>query len=360
MPIPPYREIACVADPVSPELIDEQAYFLVNPDVRDAGMGAAEHFREHGQREGRRQAVNLAEVHALREEKLSRLRFRRPPAPGRMPGEAMNFLTEDLIAEFRIPRHPPVSSHDYDGFLADMQRASPEKLFLDVGAGLRGTVTSNMVNMDVFAAVSTDVVGVGEELPFEDDQFDFIVCGAVLEHTRRPWDVAREMCRVCKPGGTLRIDWPFISPVHGYPSHYFNATPEGVISLFEQYCDIAGSTVEQHNHPIQGLWWILALWRSGLPPDGHAAFEAMTIGEILARKPEELVTAEFCRLLNAETQRIIPAGSTLVATKRSAAASTSSLAAENAALQESLRIMRASTSWRITAPMRKILSGLRS
>jgi hypothetical protein len=168
------------------------------------------------------------------------------------------------------------------------------------------------------------------------------------------------MCRVCKPGGTLRIDWPFISPVHGYPSHYFNATPEGVISLFEQYCDIAGSTVEQHNHPIQGLWWILALWRSGLPPDGHAAFEAMTIGEILARKPEELVTAEFCRLLNAETQRIIPAGSTLVATKRSAAASTSSLAAENAALQESLRIMRASTSWRITAPMRKILSGLRS
>jgi SAM-dependent methyltransferase len=240
-----------------------------------------------------------------------------------------------------------------------MQRASPDKMFLDVGAGLRPIVTSNMVNMDVFAAVSTDVVCVGEDLPFEDDQFDFILCGAVLEHTRRPWDVAREMCRVCKPGGTLRIDWPFISTVHGYPSHYFNATPEGVISLFERYCDIAGSSVEAHNHPIHGLWWVLALWQSGLPADDRAGFRAMTVEDILAAPPDAQLSAGFCRNLNEETQRIIPAGSTLVAIKRSGQMASPDLAAENIALQESLRIIRASTSWRITAPLRRIFAGKR-
>ena len=179
------------------------------------------------------------------------MRFSNPV--GRAPGAAVNVLTADLRHEFRIPEHPPVSSLEYGGFIEDMLQASPDKLFLDVGSGLRSEVYSNMINMDIYNTISTDVVGVGEHLPFDDDQFDYVLCGAVLEHTRRPWDVAREICRVVKPSGTVRVDWPFISPVHGYPSHYFNATPEGVISLFEKYCDVEYSVVASNNHPIQGL-----------------------------------------------------------------------------------------------------------
>lgn len=360
-----FQEIACVEAPASAEAVIEAAYWRANPDARDQGLSAAEHFLHSGQSEGRKQAINQAEVSALREQKLARLRFRRPPTPGRAPGEAMNFLTEDLVREFRIPPHPPISDHSYDGFVADLQRQNPASLFLDLGAGLRSTVSSNMVNIDVFPAISTDVVCVGEDLPFEDDQFDFVLCAAVLEHTRRPWDVAREMCRVLKPGGTLRVDYPFISPVHGFPSHYFNATPEGVVSLFERYCDIQGCTVESNNHPIHGLWWILALWREGLFGDDRKTFDSLTIAQILHQPAESHLESRFCSLLDDGMLRIIPAGSTLVATKKPFLAGTQmpeerALRAEAEALREELRLVRASTSWKITAPIRSALSRLRS
>ena len=311
-----FRDIACVEHPMSPEAVREGSYFLVNPDVRAVGMAAAAHFREYGRQEGRLQAVNEAEVRALREAKLSRVRFRRPPSRDRRAGDAMDFLTDDLVREFRIPQCPPVSSNDYGGLLVDRQRANPQQMFLDLGAGLRSTVSSNLINMDVFAAVSTDVVCIGEDLPFEDAQFDFVLCAATLEHTRRPWDVAREICRVLKPGGTVRIDYPFLQPVHGYPSHYFNATPEGTISLFERYCDIEASTVDAHNHPMHALRWLLEVWRDGLPAEGRAEFEAMTVADLLSRPAQDRLGEAFCHTLGAAAQRIIPAGSTLVGIRK--------------------------------------------
>jgi SAM-dependent methyltransferase len=359
-----YREVACIEPPISPECVIEAAYWEANPDIAAIGMPAAEHYRQYGCRENRKQAINQAEVKAIRERKLQRVRFRRPPNAGRKAGEPADFLSDDLRREFRIPRHPPVSSNDYGPFIADMQRERPASLFLDVGCGLRSTVSSNMVNMDVFAAVSTDVIAVGEDMPFEDDQFDFILCAAVLEHTRRPRDVAREMCRVVKPGGMVRIDYPFLQPVHGYPSHYFNATPEGAISLFEDYCDIDYSIVETNNHPIQALRWIIDLWQEGLNDSDRAAFEAMSLGQILARPAQEHLADGFCRNLDPQTQRLIAAGSTLVAIKKPGVRGAPGrngrdTVAENAALHAALRTMRASTSWKLTAPMRWILSTLR-
>jgi 2-polyprenyl-3-methyl-5-hydroxy-6-metoxy-1,4-benzoquinol methylase len=53
-----------------------------------------------------------------------------------------------------------------------------------------------VVNLDIFRSVSTDVISVAEDMPFADEQFDFVLCFAVLEHVRRPWDVAREIGRV--------------------------------------------------------------------------------------------------------------------------------------------------------------------
>jgi len=59
-------------------------------------------------------------------------------------------------------------------------------------------------------------IGVGENLPFQDSTFDIVTCYTVLEHVQNPTAVIREMVRVLKAGGMLRIKaptylWPFES-----------------------------------------------------------------------------------------------------------------------------------------------------
>lgn len=49
-----------------------------------------------------------------------------------------------------------------------------------------------------------------EELPFEDDTFDFVVCNASFHHYIHPDTVAAEMHRVLKTGGKLLIGDPYV------------------------------------------------------------------------------------------------------------------------------------------------------
>ncbi len=309
-------EVACIERPTSVEAIQEAGYFAANPEVRGMGVSAQFHFATAGRREGRLQWINMDEVAAMREEKLSRLRFRRPPEGQREYGQAANFLTPRLIAEFGIPETPPISANLYGGPFIDEMLSDGRRLCLDVGAGLRHSCFSNVVNTEIYNSASTDVICVGEDLPFEDNQFDYVICAAVLEHTRRPWDVAEEIIRVLTPGGKVLVDYPFLQGVHGYPHHYFNATPQGAISLFEGGCEILSSTIEPNNHPINSIWWLLASWRHGLDGADRQQFENITIGELLATPLDQLQNAGFCRNLREDIRQIIPAGSTLIARKK--------------------------------------------
>jgi SAM-dependent methyltransferase len=47
-----------------------------------------------------------------------------------------------------------------------------------------------------------------DDLPFPDDQFDFIVARHVIEHLQRPVEFFGECLRVCKPGGLLYFEAP--------------------------------------------------------------------------------------------------------------------------------------------------------
>ena len=50
------------------------------------------------------------------------------------------------------------------------------------------------------------IVGVGEELPYEDASFDAVVCVDVLEHVQDLDKVISEITRVLKPGGMFLFD----------------------------------------------------------------------------------------------------------------------------------------------------------
>ncbi len=316
MRTPPQRfeAVACVATPSDPDAVDPESYLAANPDVRRAGVDARTHFLASGRAEGREQWINHAEVARIRRDKLARTRFRRAPS-GQQDG-VLNFLSPALIASFGIPEHPPASGHPYwDSLIAEFT-AHPERLYLDLGAGLRRTYYSNVVNAEIYANISTDVLCVGEDLPFADAAFDGVFAFAVLEHTKRPWDVAREICRVLRPGGRVIIDWPFLQQVHGFPHHYYNATPEGNRALFADSVDVEHLVVSEGQKPIFALWGLLEVWLTGLAPADAERFRALTVADILARPPAAHLAEPYCRNIAAEVERMVPAGSTLIGTRK--------------------------------------------
>lgn len=226
-------ELQCVEVIKISDQIIEEAYYAANPDVKKSGMRAKEHFENHGKFEPVRvQFINVDEVIEMRREKLKKIKFRENYYDLNLDGYAANLLDPKEKDEIGNTDTPPISCNQYDEKLMDEIRNNPDKKYLDVGAGLRTHVFSNVFNTEIYPYISTDIICIGENLPFADNQFDKVLCIAVLEHTRKPWEVAKELVRVLKPGGKLHIDYPFLQPVHGYPHHYFNATPKGNASLF--------------------------------------------------------------------------------------------------------------------------------
>ena len=308
--------------PVSAENYDEAACLAANPDVAEGvckgnHRSGREHFDAFGFRENRWQerSRNIA---LLQWEKIERIEpMLRREMPHARRGIKHDFLSDSLRSETAIAGTSDGSPHriefnQYDDSVLQLIEECRDGLVLDGGAGRGPTCYPNVVTLEIFDFISTDILGVGEALPFHHAGFDGVISVAVLEHTRGPCACAEEIVRVLEPGGRLVCCVPFLQPLHGYPHHYYNMSGLGLRALFERRLGIDD---QDSTLPIWSLTWIVQSWAKDLPDRAREEFISLRLGDLLAA-PVTLVERPWVRELSREKNFELASATILFTRKR--------------------------------------------
>lgn len=158
-------------------------------------------------------------------------------------------------------------------------------LVLDCGSGNTPLAAPNLVNLEVFRFPNTTVVASGGRLPFRDACFDAVLSAAVLEHVPDPFAYCREILRVLKPGGELRIDSAFLQPYHACPDHYFGTTHSGLAAATAGFATVARG-VDESQSPLVALQAMLFVYSRALADEAHRRrFLDSRVGDLLALPP---------------------------------------------------------------------------
>jgi SAM-dependent methyltransferase len=232
--------------------------------------------------------------------------------------EAATFPLYTTDQPFNLDDYKSESQGHLPDIFVDFVRAQPDKLFLDLGCGYRGDVLfPNLLNVEVYPSRSADlIVEPTCTYPIRSATLDGIGCFAVLEHTRQPWVVVQEMRRMLRKGGKVFIDWPFLQPVHGYPSHFFNATRQGLKTVFED----EGFEVEIldtfHNQTVAyTVQWILGALNHNLPSDIRPELQKMKVSELMSMDVQGEKWWRWIKALPPAAQEELACGNSLVARK---------------------------------------------
>jgi SAM-dependent methyltransferase len=280
------------------ENFNEAEYLAANPDVAAAVReGVLPSGRIHFDISGRfekRMLRRLELIKELQRQKMVKLqKCLNFDMPHIRKGLKFDFLTDELRKETGICDTSNVSGWEYGhDYIHEMIQKYDDGLSLDCGSGRRPTYYSNVGNYEIVDYDTTDVIGVGERLPFKNNCFDGVISVAVLEHVRDPFACASEIVRVLRPGGRLFCVVPFLQPEHGYPHHYYNMAPQGARALFER-----GLTIDQHSadgsgHPIWALRWIVQRWADGLDDTGRETFLSMPLREVIEQVSNDEIMAQ--------------------------------------------------------------------
>ena len=232
-------------------------------------------------------------------------------------GKNFNFLSEKIKLKYKIIDTENVSSNCYDAdpIAVSLIEKKSEGLILDCGAGKRLVDYPNVINFEIVDYPSTDVIGIGERLPFQDNTFDAAFSFTVLEHVTDPFSCAKELVRVLKKKGTLYCIVPFLQPTHGYPNHYYNMTTQGLQNIFDRDLEIIEVGVPQSGIPIWTLSWFLNSYSSGLDDRTRQEFLNMRVGDFIV-SPNHYLQKDFVMKLPKEKQFELACTTMIVGNKK--------------------------------------------
>lgn len=126
------------------------------------------------------------------------------------------------------------------------QRPADRRRVLVIGCGdgtagygeLAGGVDACWLETDVSLAGRAAVVCDASDLPFEDGQFDLVICIAVLEHVLEPQRCVDEIHRVLADDGLVYATTPFMQQVHMGEYDFTRFTRSGHRWLFRCFGEI--------------------------------------------------------------------------------------------------------------------------
>lgn len=139
-------------------------------------------------------------------------------------------------------------------------------IVLNAGSGQRSIKLGEKdLNIDITEYNKPDIIADLHQIPLLDESVDTIVSIAVLEHTRYPWQIAKEFYRVLRPMGYGVIAVPFLQPQHDFPGDYIRFTENGLIEIFK-YAGFEIIETTHVHHFGQTLAWLLWEYLQFNPP----------------------------------------------------------------------------------------------
>ena len=156
-----------------------------------------------------------------------------------------------------------------------------DAICLHLGSGDVPSSDPRVISIDILPTESTDLVAEAEALPFATNCIDYVESGAVFEHVFSPIDSIKEVRRILKENGEIFIDTAFMQGYHGFPSHYFNMTPQAVETFL---CD--GFVLEESYVPdgamvTHSLATQINRFLELLPPPKRRALEGESLASFL-------------------------------------------------------------------------------
>lgn len=224
-------------------------------------------------------------------------------------------LVRNIQAFHVTPPGSQVISQNIGEYALSAEVAAINGFKIHIGSGNVPCRDPNVISIDILPNVNVDMVAEAEYLPFASDSIVWAESGAVFEHLYDPLAAIAEVRRVLAPGGRFYIDTAFMQGYHGFPSHYFNMTPQAVETFLVDDFQLEQSSIPPSGTPAIGIENSLRRFIEALPKSERDRLGQLTVADLLSELSDPSRRAYFHGEMTEHVRRSLAASSCVIARK---------------------------------------------